>query len=111
MTVFVFSRDMSVADVVLNLRPATMDMPPNIVNTTRDTALTDILQRINEDSFQEDRRINVKYQGEDGVDAGAVSDSLYSNCLKQLPQLPIFHSEDDGLHLVLNMQGMYDKLL
>ena len=75
----------------------------------RDRAMELMLDTIMKPSFTPQNPISVTFEGEDGVDAGALRSSFLELVKTRLGDLPIFIEQPDGLHLQLNYECRFSK--
>ena len=79
--------------ILQRLRPSTLEDDSNLFDT-REMGLQDMLHAIMQSHFQKENGLAVRFLGEQGIDGGALSDSLLNVCIKDLSSLPIFTEEE-----------------
>ena len=103
---FLYCSDTSVVDILIKLKlPSDVNIPSNCLNINKDTALEQMMAAVMSDDFNPCRKLNIKFDGDVGIDNGALTDTFMELCKVQLPQLKIFHTADDGLRLVFDRKG------
>ena len=80
--------------ILQRLRPSTLEDDSNLLDTTREMGLQDMLHAVMQPHFQKENGLAVRFLGEQGIDGGALSDSLLNVCIKDLSSLPIFTEEE-----------------